>query len=303
MFGQNVDTQDLKILKCVHDYKTMSKKLKIRAFGQFHQCQYNCVKDIFSKTYMIVTTVINIFGQLTLDDELTSKIIQKGLQKIINLVFMCHPHRVKQLKFIDINQKDYPKAILDFSKAYSEKVDVWDLGCILYEVLQQNPAFQSANPLMLERKIVQLEYESINQGIYKNELMNIVELCLQKEEDKRPSVNELLEMISLKVIVLMEYIKQEKDDLKSELQDLRSIINDQQYEIKKEQQLVWNIFQKLLQLSHQDYKTIDAKNQYIIEQFRRKISKSDNEINIQAELNKLTSLSKEQISYLPKINY
>ncbi|CAD8137081.1 unnamed protein product [Paramecium octaurelia] len=518
------------------------------------------LQNLDHQEYMIVTTVINIFGQLSFDDELSSRIAQKGLQKIINLVFMCHPHRVKQLKFIDINKKDYPKAILELqiytfrllrylaslnrhrhifkqlfiprllqqfidienfnktlnaykklvddfnqiepedllcmqetlqqsaenfymqntikkignyeileqigkgafgsvylcrlggnfyaikqindvetlqyrevqihlelnhpnivklyecfiyehslclvieyikgmnvqeliklmneknqqieeenvwkilidllsvlrylhfdknivhrdlnpanimvdssysikicdfglakhfqediinnsfvgtliytcpqiveNKAYSEKADVWALGCVLYEMLQQKPAFQSANPLMLAKKIVQLEYEPINQGIYSNELINIVQLCLQKEEDKRPSVNELLEMISLKMVILMDTIKQEKDDLKSELQDLQSKINDQQYEIKKEQQepglQVWNIFQKLLQLSLHDYKTLDAKNQYLIEQFRRKISKPDNDINIQTELTKLTSLSKEFISYLPKITY
>ncbi|CAD8047837.1 unnamed protein product [Paramecium primaurelia] len=207
------------------------------------------------------------------------------------------------LKFL----RRYHQQFILENKAYSEKADVWALGCILYEILQQKPAFQSANPLILAKKIVQLEYEQINQGIYSNELINIVQLCLQKEEDKRPSVNELLEMISLKMIILMDNIKQEKDDLKSELQDLYSKINDQQYEIKKEQQepglQVWNIFQKLLHLSLHDNKTINAKNQYLIEQFRKKISKPDYEINIQTELTKLTSLSKEFISYLPKITY
>lgn len=39
------------------------------------------------------------------------------------------------------------------NKPYTQKADIWSLGCILYELLMLKPAFESQNPLMLAKKV------------------------------------------------------------------------------------------------------------------------------------------------------
>ncbi|CAD8144395.1 unnamed protein product (macronuclear) [Paramecium tetraurelia] len=120
MFGQNVDTQDLKILKCVHDYKIMSKKLKIRAFAQFHQCQYNCVKDINSKT------VETCFKQCEL--ELDNYFEEKQKRKIGNKVFYALPiynnsDPSKQYLIPQDQQGEYQKKTIQFEIESQRKLN------------------------------------------------------------------------------------------------------------------------------------------------------------------------------------
>ena len=62
---------------------------------------------------------------------------------------------------------------------------------------------------MLANKIVQLEYEELNQTYYSDELSRLIKLCLCKNESERPNILELLELISHKTI---NYIDQLKND-------------------------------------------------------------------------------------------
>ncbi len=42
---------------------------------------------------------------------------------------------------------------------YSEKADVWSLGCVLYHCLMLRPPFDGTNPLSVAHKIVEGSYD------------------------------------------------------------------------------------------------------------------------------------------------
>lgn len=49
------------------------------------------------------------------------------------------------------------------NRPYSEKADIWALGCIVYEMLRGHSPFSAAhNPLTVAKKIVECEYEVLN---------------------------------------------------------------------------------------------------------------------------------------------
>jgi len=77
------------------------------------------------------------------------------------------------------------------SKPYTFKSDVWALGCVLYELCTLQHAFLADNLLGLVFKIVKGNYDSIP-SIYSDDLNNLVDLILTKEEAKRPTVQEIL---------------------------------------------------------------------------------------------------------------
>jgi len=76
-------------------------------------------------------------------------------------------------------------------KPYNEKSDIWSLGCILYELCAQKHPFEASSYGTLVIKILRGKYEPIP-VTYNSELSEIIELCLSKDYNKRPSADELL---------------------------------------------------------------------------------------------------------------
>lgn len=83
------------------------------------------------------------------------------------------------------------------SKPYTFKSDVWALGCVLYELCTLQHAFLSDNLLGLVYKIVKGTYDAIP-DIYSDDLRNLIDVILTKEESKRPTVQEILLLPFLK---------------------------------------------------------------------------------------------------------
>jgi serine/threonine protein kinase len=74
---------------------------------------------------------------------------------------------------------------------YDEKSDIWSTGCILYEVASLRPPFEASNQMALAVKIKAGKYERIP-SIYSEELWRVINLMLTSEQEKRPSVDDLL---------------------------------------------------------------------------------------------------------------
>ncbi|KAM3134480.1 hypothetical protein pb186bvf_013446 [Paramecium bursaria] len=129
------------------------------------------------------------------------------------------------------------------NKQYTEKADIWSFGCILYELLKLKPAFSSNNPLTLASKIVQLEFEPLDNINYSFELIQFVEQCLQKDEEKRPSIDQLLDKISIRLSNQLDWYKFENDQLKNQM----AARNNQNIN-QEDDPLVWKIFQQILQI-------------------------------------------------------
>jgi len=78
-------------------------------------------------------------------------------------------------------------------KPYNEKSDVWALGCILYELITFKHPYNASNQAALLLKIVNGNYENINSNIkISNDLKSIIDLLLEKNYVKRPSMIELI---------------------------------------------------------------------------------------------------------------
>lgn len=76
---------------------------------------------------------------------------------------------------------------------YDYKSDVWSLGCILYELCTLKHPFLSQNLLGLVNKIVHERPKSIPK-VYSRELQQLIFCLLEKDMDKRLSIDQILEL-------------------------------------------------------------------------------------------------------------
>ena len=77
------------------------------------------------------------------------------------------------------------------NKPYTFKSDVWALGWVLYELWTLEHAFLADNLLGLVYKIVKGNFDAIPEE-YSDDLKNLVNKILNKDESKRPTVQEIL---------------------------------------------------------------------------------------------------------------
>jgi serine/threonine protein kinase len=47
---------------------------------------------------------------------------------------------------------------------YTEKADVWSLGCVLYHMMALRPPFDGTNPLSVASRIVEGSYDAVSAG-------------------------------------------------------------------------------------------------------------------------------------------
>ena len=78
-------------------------------------------------------------------------------------------------------------------KPYNHKSDVWSIGCILYEMLSLNHAFDSDSMKGLIVKILQGNYPPPPSS-YSEEVLGLLNLLLKTDPNQRPSVEGILRM-------------------------------------------------------------------------------------------------------------
>jgi NIMA (never in mitosis gene a)-related kinase len=77
-------------------------------------------------------------------------------------------------------------------KPYNEKSDVWALGCILYEMATFKHPFNATNQGALILKILRGKYDPIPNKDYSSDLRRMVDLLLEKNHFKRPSMIDII---------------------------------------------------------------------------------------------------------------
>jgi NIMA (never in mitosis gene a)-related kinase 1/4/5 len=77
-------------------------------------------------------------------------------------------------------------------KPYSNKCDIWSLGCVLYEMAALKPPFVSHDLKSLKKTIISGVYKRIPTH-YSDDLEALIRLCLKVDPKDRPAAAELLE--------------------------------------------------------------------------------------------------------------
>lgn len=78
------------------------------------------------------------------------------------------------------------------SKPYSNKSDVWSLGCVLYELCTFKHPFDGSSMDDLLLRIIRGTYTPVSSTLYSTELRNLVTEMLKREPRDRPCVNNIL---------------------------------------------------------------------------------------------------------------
>lgn len=90
---------------------------------------------------------------------------------------------------------------------YNSKTDIWSLGCVLYEMCTLTQAFSSNCIGGIVMKILRAEQPPIP-GFYSEDLQNMVDLMLQKNAGRRPSVSQILGSAFLKPFLPVSHVTQ-----------------------------------------------------------------------------------------------
>ena len=67
------------------------------------------------------------------------------------------------------------------SQTYTNKADIWSLGCIIYEIMTLSQPFNASNPLTIAKKIVDGEFIPIKEEYYSPLLISLVKKCMTAE--------------------------------------------------------------------------------------------------------------------------
>ena len=78
---------------------------------------------------------------------------------------------------------------------YTNKVDIWSLGCIIHELCTLNYCFYDRSIDVLIKKIEECKYSKIDKTIYGEDLQYLIELLLNKNVKQRPDVEGVLNYI------------------------------------------------------------------------------------------------------------
>lgn len=90
------------------------------------------------------------------------------------------------------------------SQPYTNKTDIWALGCVIYELCALKLPFQANNLMELLVKITKEDIEPLPKT-YSKEIFRLIKSLLAKDETKRPSCHEILTKPML-IKVMQEFV-------------------------------------------------------------------------------------------------
>ena len=79
---------------------------------------------------------------------------------------------------------------------YTEKADIWSIGCILYQMAALKAPFVGTNPLFVAQSIVQGVYDEDPLQNYTRLVRKVIRSCLTVDPKHRPSILKVSSLIS-----------------------------------------------------------------------------------------------------------
>ncbi len=75
---------------------------------------------------------------------------------------------------------------------YDKKIDIWSIGCILYELTTLTVPFQANDIIKLKKKIINGYYYDKIPDIYSKDIQSMIHFLLDVNVEKRPNIKEIL---------------------------------------------------------------------------------------------------------------
>ena len=159
---------------------------------------------------------LNIFLTKDLDAKIGDLGVAKVLQdKILANTFIGTPY--------------YISPEMCKNKPYNEKSDIWALGCILYELLTFEHPFTARNQAALFIKILKSNFNPLPPNT-PEDLKSMVEYILQKNCQKRPSMEEIIKTYSFQYNAIRVGLEKDLKDVlaidKLPIYDINKILNE-----------------------------------------------------------------------------
>ena len=107
-----------------------------------------------------------------------------GISKIIE-------NRISSYTLIGTPYYISPEMYKDIN--YNKKIDIWSLGCILYELTTLTVPFKANDMIGLKRKVISGFYDKVP-SYYSKDLNYIINLLLDKNLYSRPNIKEILNL-------------------------------------------------------------------------------------------------------------
>jgi len=86
------------------------------------------------------------------------------------------------------------------NRRYDNKIDIWALGCVLWEMMSMYPAFNAQNAHLLNRRILSgLCSSSIPSGRYSSNLMELAKKMIDINVNTRPDINQIMNMACVRM--------------------------------------------------------------------------------------------------------
>jgi NIMA (never in mitosis gene a)-related kinase len=107
-------------------------------------------------------------------------------------------------------------------EGYTEKADIWSLGCVLYHMCMLRGPFEGSNPLQLASKIVEGSYEAVcgpaAGEAYSGELTRMVAALLTTDPARRPSISQVSSLCSAHLLRELTALSVQDNKLRATLE-------------------------------------------------------------------------------------
>ena len=105
---------------------------------------------------------------------------------------------------------------------YNEKSDIWSAGCCIYEMCCLKAPFEATNQIQLAYKIKLGKIDRIP-DVYSDELQQVISTMISVEQNRRPSVENLMMHPRVCYVVKQLEVKRKEADVSRKANDVAKL--------------------------------------------------------------------------------